>query len=418
MPKSEKYKTTISEVRAKIADAKRRGTKQGSIGYYGCIDICNTFMEILDEAEKLVYEGKYFLAFSIITLVVINNAKLASKGDSSSGCINDVQWQAEELMKKICDSEEIKGTKSASEIFVQALKDSQNTAFDYWEDFSYSILLSAADLCTKENISKMYETLDKIADKRNSQKYSAYKEWDCLVRIKAIRMVDGFDAANDYASKNLQYHDVRKVAVQMAIESKNYSHAEKLCNEIIDEKGRDNFWAGEWFELLLEVYEKSENDEAKINLVHELLVDRHEAKYYGMYKELLQRFGRWEQESSALLNELEHSVSYESFADILWKENQEFRLLEHMKKYPSIALYYTEKLGNKYSDVTFPLCITEIERHASQSSNRQQYKNVCREIKRLFHCGADVKPLIEKLKIAYPKRSALIDELEKLKAKI
>lgn len=92
--------------------------------------------------------------------------------------------------------------------------------------------------------------------------------------------------------------------------------------------------------------------------------------------------------------------------------------MEHMKKHPSIALYYTEKLGNKYSDVTFTLCITEIEHHASQSSNRQQYKNVCREIKRLFHCGADVKPLIEKLKIAYPRRSAFIDELEKLKAKI
>ena len=220
MPKSEKYKATMSEIRAKIADAKRRGTKQGFIGYYGCIDICNTFMEILDEAEKFV------------------------------------------------------------------------------------------------------------------------------------------------------------------------------CNE------------------------RSENDEAKINLVHELLVDRHEAKYYGMYKELLQRFGRWEQESSALMNELEYSVFYESFADILWKENKEFRLLEHMKKYPSIALYYTEKLGTKYSDVTYPLCIAEIENYAEQASNRKQYKKVCSEIKRLSHCGVDVMPLIEKLKENYPRRSAFVDELEKLSAKI
>ncbi len=418
MPKSEKYKTTISDVRAKIADAKRLGTKQGSIGYYGCMEICNTFMNVLEDSERFVSDGEYFLAFSIITLVVINNAKLASKGDSSSGCVNDVQWQAEDLVKKICDSEEIKGTLTASEIFFQALKDSQNTAFDDWEDFSYSILISAANLSTRENVSKLYGTLDKIADKRKSQKYSTYKEWDCLIRIKAIRAVDGFDAAHEYANKNLQYHDVRKVAVQMAIESKKYSHAEKLCNEIIDEKGRDNFWAGEWFELLLKVYEKSGNDEARIGLVHELLVDRHEAKYYDLYKKLLQKSGRWEQESSVLLDELERSVSYESFAEILWKENKKIRLLEHMKQYPSIALYYTEKLGNKYSDVTFPLYITEIERHASQSSDRQQYKNVCREIKKLFNCGADVMPLIEKLKENYPRRSAFIDELEKLKVKI
>lgn len=418
MPKSEKYKTTMSEIRAKIADVKRRSTKQGSIGYYGCIDICNTLSKVLEDAERLVNQREYFLAFSMITLVVINNAKLASKGDSSSGCISDVQWYAEQLMENICNSDEIKGTSEASEIFSQALKDSQNAAFDDWEDFSYSILISAANVSTKENISKLYGILDEIANKRKNQKYSVYKEWDCLVRIKAIRVVDGFDAANEYANKNLQYHDVRKAAVQMAIESKNYSHAEKLCNEIIDEKGRDNFGAREWFELLLEVYEKSGNDEAKINLVHELLVDRHEAKYYGMYKELLQRFGRWEQESSALMNELEYSVFYESFADILWKENKEFRLLEHMKKYPSIALYYTEKLGTKYSDVTYPLCIAEIENYAEQASNRKQYKKVCSEIKRLSHCGVDVMPLIEKLKENYPRRSAFVDELEKLSAKI
>lgn len=89
-----------------------------------------------------------------------------------------------------------------------------------------------------------------------------------------------------------------------------------------------------------------------------------------------------------------------------------------MKKYYPIVLYYTKKLGTEHSAVTFPMCITEIESHASQSSNRQQYKNVCREIKRLFCCEADVKLLIEKLIKAYPRRSAFIDELEKLKAKI
>ena len=418
MPKSEKYKSIMSAVRAKISDAKRRGTKQGSIGYYGCIDICNTFVEILNEAEKFADEGEYFLAFSVVTLVVINNAKLASVGDSSSGCVSDVQWQAEKLMENICNSEEVKGTKESSEIFTHALKDSQNAAFDSWEDFSYSILLSAAKLSTKDNISKLYEALDCIAEKRKKEKYSVYKEWDCLVRIKAIEVVEGIDAAEKYANTKLKYKSACKAAVEMAIEKENYSHAQKLCNEIINERGRDTYWSGEWFELLLEVYDKSGNDEAKINLVHELLVDRHEVKYYDLYKELLQKYGRWEQESSALLDELEYSVSYESFSEILWKENKEIRLLEHMKKYPSIALCYAEKLGTKYSDITYPLCIAEIENQAGQASNRIQYRKICSEIKRLSTCGANVNSLIEKLKENYPKRSALIDELEKLSERI
>ena len=89
-----------------------------------------------------------------------------------------------------------------------------------------------------------------------------------------------------------------------------------------------------------------------------------------------------------------------------------------MKKYPSLALCYTEKLGTKYSDITYPLCAAEIENHAGQAPNRKQYRKICSEIKRLSNCGANVNSLIEKLKGDYPKRSALIDELEKLSARI
>ena len=89
-----------------------------------------------------------------------------------------------------------------------------------------------------------------------------------------------------------------------------------------------------------------------------------------------------------------------------------------MKKYPSIALCYAEKLGTKYSDITYPLCIAEIENQAGQASNRIQYRKICSEIKRLSTCGANVNSLIEKLKENYPKRSALIDELEKLSERI
>lgn len=68
-------------------------------------DICNTLSKVLEDAERLANQKEYLLAFSMITQVVINNAKLASKGDNSSGCISDVQEYAEELMERICNSE-------------------------------------------------------------------------------------------------------------------------------------------------------------------------------------------------------------------------------------------------------------------------------------------------------------------------
>lgn len=72
----------------------------------------------------------------------------------------------------------------------------------------------------------------------------------------------------------------------------------------------------------------------------------------------------------------------------------------------------------KYSDIAFLLCISEIEGYTGMVFNQQQCKKILCEIKRLFRCGTDVMPLIEKLKIIYSKQSELIDKLEKLNVKI
>lgn len=417
MSKSEIYKATMSETRARIAEAKRRGTKRGSIGYYGCIDICNTLYDILQDAEKMADRGEYYLAFSIVTLIIVNNAKLASHADDSSGCVGDVQCFAETLMEKICNTPGIKDTEIADEIMAQAIKDCRNTAFDGWEDFSYSILLSASNLSTQKNISKLYATLEKLADIRKTKEYSCYQEWDCLVRINAIQSVFGTKEAEEFANAHLKYCRVRRIAVEMAMARGDDRYAEKLCTEIINERGRNSHWANEWFELLLRIYEKSENTEAQMSLLREMLVDKHDAKRYEAYKALLQEHRKWETEREPLLDELECAIPYHSFAEILWKENKELRLLELLKKHPSIALDYAEKFGTKYSEDTFPLCIAEIEYHTSQATNRKEYKKICREIKRLSQCGADVQPLIAKLKTDYPRRVALIDELERLQLK-
>ena len=59
LPKSEKFKTALSAIRARIAAAKRHGTHSGMIDYSGCIYICDELIRIVNETDSLISDGKY-----------------------------------------------------------------------------------------------------------------------------------------------------------------------------------------------------------------------------------------------------------------------------------------------------------------------------------------------------------------------
>ena len=154
LPKSEKFKTALSAIRARIAAAKRHGTHSGMIDYSGCIYICDELIRIVNETDSLISDGEYTLAFSIDLLVLTSCAKLASTGDSSSGCLNDAVYYTNEAIAKICSSV-LPGREAAQFIYLSSLKESRNKAYDGWSEFVYDLLKCTATLATAENVGKL-----------------------------------------------------------------------------------------------------------------------------------------------------------------------------------------------------------------------------------------------------------------------
>ena len=62
----------------------------------------------------------------------------------------------------------------------------------------------------------------------------------------------------------------------------------------------------------------------------------------------------------------------------------------------------------------------EIRSQAVETGNRRKYRQICDNIKRLFVYGAvaETYGIIDELKAKYPRRSAMLDELQGLQIRL
>jgi len=415
-PKLEEFKTAMSAVRERIATAKRRGTHCGFIDYHGCISVCNELIAILEDAGKAAVRGDCEYAYSVAVLILVNCAKLAGSADDSAGGITNTRGYVEEVLKKACSCVE-HGSAEGEFIFLQSLKDSRNKVFDGWDEFAYDLLLATAGLATVKNVNKLYAVLDEFDAKLSRKEYSSWHlESDRLVRLAAITAIDGEQAAEKFVADNIQYDAIRRIAICNSLDKSDFHCAERLCRDKINSTDRDYYWTQEWYDMLFEVYSKSGDKERQAELAEDLLIGKHDTKYYTILKQLLFEKGLWKTEYPSLLAKLAQNLPYNMYMGILSEEDETRRLLEQLIIYPSEVFTYGKQLSTDFPAETYVLCLDEIRRQAAEADNRIKYKKVCGNIKKLFDYGGnnEVSRIIEELKAKYLRRPAMIEELDGL----
>lgn len=418
-PESEQFKTAVSSVRKRIAAAKRNGTNKGYIDYNGCIYVCDEFISILEETGKAAQHGDFAYAYSVAVLILINLAKLALSADDSAGGITETRGYVEDVLEKVCSGVEY-GSAEAEFIFLQSVKDSRNKAFDKWDEFVYDMLAITARLATAKNVGKLYAFLDGLNAKPSREIPSArYRESDCLVRLAAITAVDGAENADRFINDNLIYDGVRRIAIRNSIGKGDHARAEKLCLDRIRSADTDYYRTREWYDLLFEVYLKTEDKNRQADLAEDLLVNKHDAKYYGILKNLLAEKGLWEAEYPLLRERLGENLPYRLFLDILSEEGETRRLLAVLRVHPSAVFDYGKQTAAEFPKETYSLCLDEIRKQTAEADNRIKYKKVCGLIRKLSGFGGtdEAESVIRELKAKYPRRPALLEELDLLTLK-
>lgn len=87
---------------------------------------------------------------------------------------------------------------------------------------------------------------------------------------------------------------------------------------------------------------------------------------------------------------------------------------------PYDLFYYGKYLVKDYPEQVYELCYKEISESCAQAKDRREYKKITKNIAQLIKWkGNDTaKSLIEELKQRYPRKPALLDELEKVEKKL
>jgi len=417
-PGTEEFKAGLSGLRERIAGLKRRGTHGGMIDYWGCVTVTDGLIGILLEAGAYAERGECIYAYSVAALVLMNLARLAMTADDSAGGITDALEYLRDLMEKVCAKVEY-GSSDADFILRQAIKDSRNKAFDGWDSYVFYLLRPAARFAEAKTAGILDDRLKEYISKMSGSSYRYYMEDIALVRLAAVTAMEGDAEVDQFIDEHIRYDGIRSVAVDRAIDRGDYIRAEMLCMERA-KNGNIYQWTKKWYDRLYALYEKTGDRGKQLDLAEYLLLKERDTEYYGKLKQLLTDADRWDAEYPALFDRLEESLDTESCLAILAKEKETDRMIEILEEDPECVFEHCTLLAADFPYETFALCQSVIREDAQAAGPRSHYRRLCGRIRKLHKIGghAESARLIAELRVAYPRRTALLEELDLVEGKI
>lgn len=108
------------------------------------------------------------------------------------------------------------------------------------------------------------------------------------------------------------------------------------------------------------------------------------------------------------------------YRSVLIEEDEKELLLETVVDKPFDLFYYAQFLVKTYPEEIYALCEVYIREKCAGARDRREYKKVCKDILQLIKWKgkATATVLVEEFKTTYPRRTALLDELQKVEKKL
>lgn len=214
--------------------------------------------------------------------------------------------------------------------------------------------------------------------------------------------------------------------IEKALNAKDYTKVEKLAYEGIakDEKDAPGL-AEDWRNYLLTAYQQTGDAKNMLRLTRYFFIHsngRHHplAYYYDLLKSLISK-EQWHDYLEGLINEIKKGsrwIDYNRISQLyIWEAywDKLFELLQQNASFERIVSA-EQYLADSYSNELAALYRKLILNHLKRNMGREHYQAVCRYIRRMIKLGAHpvAMDLVRELKVLYPARRALLEELGKV----
>jgi len=370
---------------------------------------------MLEIASRHVSEGNFMSAINICFPVAEEMVKALDYADDSNGDIGENINMAFDILARISESEIPEEVRI--HIFEQVQKYYRKGTFSGW-DWHTNLLEIAVRLVKTETEA---DTVMSLLHTHTHYEYET--EQMTKLEYELIKKMAGEDEAEKFIEQNLDNPELRRKALVKTIKERDFERAETLANDGIklDSKDKPGL-AKEWYDWLLKIA-LGKNDRNKIiEYARYLFIDGflHDQDYYAILKKFTEP-SEWHNFVEGMISDIrkkghwsEIDVIGKIYIEEQWWERL-LALVSGTKHLPYIQ-HYEKYLSGKYPLELAELYESGIIDYLKRMTGRNHYKEACRYMHRMIKLGAKprVINLITILRKEYPKRKALLDELNKI----
>jgi len=394
---------------------KTASDRHGFIDWSASRIVGNAIDNLLESAQKQINNRNYKSAVFICTAVMEQMTEALQYSDDSNGDIGGSIDAAYEMLYTISQehlSEEIRKL-----IIEYCFTSFDKQIYSDWDWHIGVLRLAALLLKTEDETERIFKQIDKAQQSDYEREEAQSIKYDILLKTK------GEDVAEKHLEQNITNSNLRREAIQKALKKKNYDKAVSLAKDGVNYDLEDKpGLAKEWYDWLLKIAQAQNDSERIIEYARLLFIDnfRNEQDYYQILKQYVKP-EEWTAFVEAVIQDIATKKRWLDtglIANIFIKEEWWDRLLELVKKSPDLNTidYYEKYLSKHYANEIVELYATGVLKYMKNSMGRDHYQDACRYIRKIIKLGARDKAneIISYLRTEYPKRKALMEELDKV----
>ena len=404
------------QVKAILQNAKGR---KGYIGYYEARDVGNEVYQMVQNAEQLMNSGSTESAMYMAMGILEEMTKALDYSDDSNADIGTSIESSISILHAISELE--LPEKIRKNLFDYCVKAYKKEIFKGWDWHNAMLDIAVKNQSTEEEVKQVYELLDAVKPKRDGW------DWDYRqaqhIRLNLIRKTEGDEQAEKYMEENVSNSDFRKAVIEKAIKNKDYEKAIALCQQGIKvDQGKFDGLATNWKELLLKVYQQQNDVDKVLELSRTLFLESHMERkpHFDVLKNNIAK-DQWNAYVDGLIKELKAKSRWGDSSTVaqiyIWEERWPDLLAIAQK---NVSLHtidvYSRYLVKEFPSEVAALYQVAILKDMEVNMGRNHYQNACRYLRRMIKMGERDKAnfVIDELRRLYPKRKALMEELEKV----